>query len=157
MDKTPKHTPKIVSQDELILEDAVRKRALARVSGAVFLFLCSAGLIVGGIFPIIAKSVIPLMWLDYANTNGWTEEMDKIGKLLLANGRIEVIPFWVSGLCFFGAFVLIWLGTHIIMNRNNPRMTGDIFKLSYWMHFHWMTPPSGKVKVSYQAVKKRKQ
>ena len=155
MDNTVKHKAKIISPDDINIENAIRTRSIKRTALASVLFLIGLGLVVAGAFPLVAKSVIPLMWVDYANTHGWTEEMQKIGNLLLSQGRIEVVPTWLSFLAFGAAFFSFWLGIHIFLNRKNPGVTGDAFKKSYWVTFHWISPPKHKTKVNFVDVKKR--
>lgn len=104
--------------------------------------------------PLIAKSTMPLLWVEYANQHGWTKEMQQIGLRLLANGRIEVVPSWVSYGLLIGVAILTWIGTQLIRCRWESKFLGDAATLSYWLNFYWLRKPVDQISVDFKRVKK---
>lgn len=97
--------------------------------------------------PIISKSAVPLLWIEYANENGWTSELQEIGLRLLFNGRIEVAPMWASyALMILGA-ILLWFGVKVWQNRYESSPIGDARHLGYWINFYWLKKPIDSVTV----------
>ncbi len=132
----------------------MRTRATVRLAiGGVFL-LVSLALVFFAFLPIISKSELPIMWVHYAHQFGWTKEMQHIGLQLLANGRIEVLPSWVSYLCLLIAMILMWVGIQLIRFRYEQKKLGDALTFSYWMNFYWIKKPVDHVKVQYRNIKK---
>lgn len=110
--------------------------------------------IFGAFIPILAKSILPLVWIDLANTSGWTSELQEIGERLALNGQIEVAPIWVSYLAVFAGAIQIWLAYHLWANRRSARAFGDVFTIGYWSRFYMLKKPVNEVKVKFQSNKR---
>lgn len=136
-----------MSEDELLLEAAIHNRALKRMILAIILVLTGILLVAFSFMPIMAKSALPLIWVDYANEHGWTDELQEIGMRLLSDGRIEIIPMWVSYLAILIGGVFSWTGMKIFQNRHHPLLFGDAFTLGYWVNFYWLKKPISEVRV----------
>lgn len=151
MNTTVKRT---LTKDDIILENAIAARARLRVIGGIFLIFAGALFVTAAFFPLLAKSALPVLWVEFANNNGWNDQMQEIGMLLLANGRIEIYPLWVSYVGMTLGAVLAWLGTSIISSRKDPRVFGRTFTKGYWLQFYAIRPPKGRTKVNYRPLKK---
>jgi hypothetical protein len=150
------HAVKIVSDDALLYETALKRRTTQRLAMGIGLGLLALGLVMASFIPIIAKSTIPLLWIEYANAHGWTKELQEIGTKLIANGRIEIYPLWVSYAIMGVGGVLGWLAAHIVRNRHAATVLGDLLSKSYWLHFYWLKKPGDTVVVDFQSNKKAK-
>ena len=148
------HTVKIVNDDALLYEMAVKRRTTQRLVTGVVMALIAFGIILASFIPIIAKSTIPLIWIDYANLHGWTKELQEIGTKLITNGRIEIYPLWVSYLILVFGGILGWLAAHIIRNRRSTSPLGDLLTKSYWLHFYWLKKPGDSLTVNFKSNRK---
>ncbi|WP_274643850.1 hypothetical protein [Pseudomonas serbica] len=148
------HAVKLVSEDALLYETALKRRSTQRLALGIVLGLVALGLILASFIPIIAKSTIPLLWIEYANAHGWTKELQEIGTKLIANGRIEIYPLWVSYVIMAVGGVLGWLAAHIVRNRHSTTLLGDLLTKSYWLHFYWVKKPGETLVVNFHSNKK---
>lgn len=149
-DGVHKHSRSFVDEDQLSYARAVDQRAKWRIGFAVALGILGAAAMVFAFFPLIAKSAMPLIWVDIANNEGWNANLQEIGMRLLANGRIELMPMWGSYTLIVLGALLVWLGVHIYRSRRDARLFGDLLTLSYWMSFYWLKKPVAEVRVKTQ-------
>lgn len=154
MPRPARHVVKLVSDDALLYESALKRRTSQRLWFGIALALVALAIVMASFIPIIAKSTIPLLWIDYANEHGWTKELQDIGTKLIANGRIEIYPLWISYLIMIIGAVLGWLAAHIIRNRKTPTLLGDLLTKSYWLHFYWVKKPGDNLKINFHSNKK---
>lgn len=150
------NTAKLVSDDALLYESALKRRASLRLLFGLALALLALAFVAGAFIPIIAKSTIPLLWVDYANSHGWTKEMQEIGMRLIANGRIEIYPLWMSYLAMTVGMIIGWFAAHVIRTRHENMILGDLLTRGYWLHFYWLKKPGANVVINYRSLKKKK-
>lgn len=149
------NTAKLVSDDALLYESALKRRTMIRLLFGVSLILVAVLLVTAAFIPIIAKSTIPLLWIDYANSHGWTKEMQEIGMRLIANGRIEIYPLWMSYIAMTIGMVVGWFAAHMIRTRKENTILGDLLTRGYWLHFYWLKKPGGSLMINYRSLKKK--
>lgn len=151
------NTAKLVSDDALLYESALKRRATFRLLFGLGLVLVAVALVAAAFIPIIAKSTIPLLWIDYANSHGWTKEMQEIGMRLIANGRIEIYPLWMSYIAMTLGMIVGWFAAHVIRTRHENTVLGDLLTRGYWLHFYWLKKPGASVMINYRSLKKKQQ
>lgn len=155
MSRQPGHQSKIIKEEVLIYEGAERSRARIRILGGTILVLLALVLLGAALAPLVVKSSMPLLWVAYANENGWTNYIQGVGQNLLAKARIELFPIWVSyiALCF-SAF-LAWTGAHMIRNRYQAKVMGEVFTKGYWLVFYPLKQPKPSVSVEFKDLKRK--
>lgn len=155
MARKSRHFIKIIEDDELLFETALRNRMLLRIASG------SAMILVAGIFaliatiPIIAKFNMPLLWIELLNQQGWSKGMHEIGNHLIAEGKIMPFPAWLPPLFSLLSGVICWLGVHVIKGRRSPSFLGELSTASYWRHFYWLKKPAQEVSVNFHDIKKK--
>ncbi|MHD0644591.1 hypothetical protein ACYPKM_02990 [Pseudomonas aeruginosa] len=123
---------------------ALKNRAWWRAFWAVNLVITGISFIIFSFFPLIAKSAMPLIWVDMANNGGWNKNLQEIGMRLLANGRIELMPLWGSYLILTVGALLAWLGVHLYRSRKHERLFGELLTKRFWLSFYWWEKPEEK-------------
>jgi hypothetical protein len=149
------HTRKIIEEDQLLYEGELARRARLRVVLGVLLLLVGLAFVCAAIAPLVVKESLPSLWVASAIANGWSKYLQHIGLSLLASGRIELFPLWVSYVALGCAAVVAWFGAQLIRNRHEPKLMGEVFTRRYWRHFYLFKEPGSEIKVSYQDPKKR--
>lgn len=147
---------RVVSEEELLYESALKRRAQWRVFYASLLILLGIGAIVGSMYPIILKSTIPLMWLDEANAKGWNAQLQSIGVHLLARGRIEVYPLWVCVTSSCVGWVLLWAGGTLVRLRSETYVWSSVISKSFWTKAYLWKQPDETISISRVRNIKRK-
>jgi hypothetical protein len=140
-----------VTDDQLIYEQALRDRQLKRTLSGTALVLSGLLTACAACLPQLAKSALPLYWVDHANRNGWDDRLHSIGIKILADARIQVVPDWFSYALLVAGGVTAWLGVHMIRSRTSPALFGELFTRSYWRSFYLWGKPKA-VRVSYRPV-----
>lgn len=127
---------KLLSNEELA-EQQRRQRTLAwRLSLSVFCMLCGSAFFFMTALPLLANELEPLRWVYEANQHGLTETLRDNGLRLLANGRIEVIPAWVSWAFGIIGTLFLWVASLLFVHRNADCWHGSVLSLSYWTTFY---------------------
>lgn len=149
------HMRKIIEDDQLLYEGESARRAKLRAVMGVLLLLVALAFIFAAIAPLLVKENLPSLWVASANVNGWSKPLQSIGQSLLASGRIELFPLWISYLALGCAALSAWFGAHLIRNRHEPKLMGEVFTRRYWRYFYWFKQPGAEIQVAYQPPKKR--
>jgi len=100
------------------------------------------------IYPIVLKSTIPLLWLQQANSTGWSKDLQEIGIHLLAKGRIEVYPLWFSIAMGSLSCFLAWLGATIIRLKDETSPMQAFFSKAFWCQVYWWRKPDLNVRIT---------
>lgn len=139
---------RVVSSEQLEYEYALKRRALWRVvtgSGLAFLALL---IMAFAAYPIVLKSTLPLLWLQEANAGGWNKELQTIGINLLAKGRIEVFPLWISIAAGAASCLLAWVGATLIRLKDETSPWAVIFSKSFWCQVYLWKQPDHNLRVT---------
>lgn len=149
-------TFRVVSEEELLYESALRRRAQWRVFYACLLGLLGIAAILGSMYPLVLKSTIPLMWLDEANTSGWNAQLQTIGIHLLARGRIEAYPLWACVLASSMGWLLLWAGGTLFRLRNETKVWSSVMTKSFWTKAYVWHQPDDVISVTRPRRTKRR-
>lgn len=149
------HQGKIIEEEVLLYEGAARSRAQLRMVAGIALLVVGVVLFGVALAPLIVKSNMPLLWVAYANENGWTKYIDDVGKHLLSKASIELFPIWVSYIILTLSAVCAWLGAQLIRNRYHSKVMGDVFTKDYWLVFYPIKPPKPSVSVAFKELKRK--
>lgn len=88
--------------------------------------------VAASIYPIILKSTIPLMWVNEANANGWSKQLESIGVHLLARGRIEAYPLWMCMVAATAGCLLLWAGATLIRLKDETQVWASLLTRAFW-------------------------
>lgn len=117
------------------------------MAGAILIVLALL-VMAGAAYPIVLKSTLPLMWLQEANTGGWNKELQNIGISLLAKGRIEVYPLWVSISLGSLGCIMAWVGATVIRLKDETSPWAVLFTRAFWCQVYLWKQPNHNLKVS---------
>lgn len=146
---------KIVKEEDLLYEGAAKSRARVRLCLGALMILLALACLIMALAPLLVKTNLPLLWVAYANENGWTKYIQSIGQSLLQKGRIELFPIWVSYVLLIACAVLGWFGAHFVRNRFDAKPMGEVFSRGYWVNFYAIRPPKSSVTVEFKDMKKK--
>ena len=149
------HRTKIIQEDVLLYEGAAKSRATLRMCLGILMVLVALGFLFLAVAPLLVKSNLPLLWVAYANENGWTKYIQNIGQSLLAKGRVELFPIWGSYLALIGCAGFAWFGAHMIRNRFEAKAMGEVFTRGYWVNFYLLKPKKSDVTVEFKDIKRK--
>ena len=127
---------KVLSADDLATRHIAKKRVANR------LLLCALFVFIGfflyfmSALPLLANKAVPINWVNEANNNGLSSELLSEGLKLLANGRIEVLPRWISWIFAIPGTFFVWMSFITYENRKSKKMFGDAFTVKYWTTFY---------------------
>jgi hypothetical protein len=155
MERVSGHSRKVIEEDQLLYERESVQRARLRTVMGVVLLLVALALVFAAVTPLIVKENLPALWVASANANGWSKYLEQIGRNLLADGRIELFPIWISYVVLGLAGIVGWFGAQLIRNRHEDKLMGEVFTKGYWLYFYWIKKPAAHISVTYQQVKKR--
>jgi hypothetical protein len=155
MERVSGHSRKVIEEDQQLYERESVQRARLRALMGVVLLLLALALVFAAITPLIVKENLPGLWVASANAYGWSKYLEQIGRNLLADGRIELFPMWISYVVLGLAGIVAWFGAQLIRNRHEIRLMGEVFTKGYWQYFYWHKKPESAISVTYQQVKKR--
>lgn len=99
-------------------------------------------------YPIVLKSTLPLLWLQEANAGGWNKELQTIGINLLAKGRIEVFPLWISIVAGAASCLLAWVGATLIRLKDETSPWSVIFSKTFWCQVYLWKQPDHNLRVT---------
>lgn len=149
------HQGKIIKDEELLYEREQKVRARLRLAGGISLLLIAVTLLAVAVAPLIVKSNMPLLWVAYANENGWTKYIQGVGQSLLSKANIELFPIWISHIALTFCALTAWMGAHMIRNRYESRIMGEVFTKGYWLSFYPIKPPKASVSVEFKELKRK--
>lgn len=149
------HQGKIIKDEDLLYEGAEKSRARVRMASGIALVALALCLFGVALAPLFVKANMPLLWVAYANENGWTKYIQGVGQNLLSQARIELFPIWVSYIALTLTAISAWLGVHLIRNRYKAKAFGEVFTKSYWLSFYLIKPPKASVSVSFKELKRK--
>ena len=125
------------------------------MAGGIFLIALALSLLGVALAPLIVKANMPLLWVAYANENGWTKYIQGVGQNLLSQARIELFPIWVSYIALCLSSIAAWLGVHMIKNRYKNKALAELFSKAYWLNFYLIKPPKASVSVEFKDLKRK--
>lgn len=149
------HQGKIIKDEDLLYEGAEKSRARLRMAAGIALVVLALVLLGVALAPLVVKANMPLLWVAYANENGWTKYIQGVGQNLLSQARIELFPIWISYIALSLTAVSAWLGIHMIRNRYKTKVLGEIFTRAYWLNFYMIKPPKASVSVEFKELKRK--
>jgi hypothetical protein len=127
---------RLLSNQQLEDQQSKRRTLVWRISLAVGCALLGSIFFFMTALPLLANETEPLRWVYEANQYGLTDTLRDNGLRLLANGRIEVVPSWISWV--FGAIgtLFLWLASILFVHRNANCWHGSVMSLGYWTTFY---------------------
>lgn len=129
-----------VSVESLEEQDKIKKKNRKRVLYSLFLFLLSALFIAFAHIPTLANKILPIMWVNKANTFGIDPVLHDNILRLVANGRIQVFPPELAIVFTVVGALIGWLAVIVFVYRKDPRWHGGALTLKYWKTFYIIKP-----------------
>lgn len=155
MSRKPGHQGKVINEEVLLYEGAAKARARLRLASGIALVMLAVVFLGIALAPLVVKANLPLLWVAYANANGWTKYIQDVGQGLLSKSQIQLFPMWVSYILLIFCALSCWLGAHMIRNRSEPRVLGEVLTKAYWISFYPINPPKASMSVEFKDLKRQ--
>jgi hypothetical protein len=127
---------RLLSNDQLEEEQSKSRSIVWRISLAVGCMIFALVFFFMTALPLLANEAEPLRWVYEANQYGLTDTLRDNGLRLLANGRIEVVPSWISWIFGTIGTLFLWMASLLFMHRKANCWHGSVMSVSYWTTFY---------------------